>query len=201
MVSSILYQRDTVTHPLTYDIKTFHNSSTANITPPVFSKTSTPVLHNGYITTTCAKLNESPSTVFTKNTQYIISSNPILYTSFESIFLKIPSVIAADKDSRILIVSHSFFSNWWNINDVIGSQCYRFQSKGAWRWHCRYIFTMEQVVLSFGMVLVVVVDADSKFLNLFQDMCQRQDFIFLPLARGNHKGNSVEKYHRFLNKT
>ena len=60
---------------------------------------------------------------------------------------------------------------------------------------------MEQVVLSFGMVLVVVVDANSKFLNLFQDMCQRQDFIVWPLARRNHKGNSVEKYHRFLNKT
>jgi len=59
---------------------------------------------------------------------------------------------------------------------------------------------MEQVVLSFGMVSVVVVDTDSKFLNLFQDMCQQLDF-FWSLAQGNHKGNSVEKYHRFLNKT
>jgi len=32
-------------------------------------------------------------------------------------------------------------------------------------------------------------------------MCQRLDFIFWPLARGNHKGDSVEKYHQFLNKT
>ena len=30
---------------------------------------------------------------------------------------------------------------------------------------------MEQVVLSFGMVAVVVVDADSKFLHFFKDMC------------------------------
>ena len=29
---------------------------------------------------------------------------------------------------------------------------------------------MEQVVLSFGMVAVVVVDADSKFLNVFEKM-------------------------------
>ena len=60
---------------------------------------------------------------------------------------------------------------------------------------------MEQVVLSFGMVAVVVVDADSKFLHLFQEMCSKLDFLLWPLARGNHKGNSVEKYHRFLNKT
>ena len=51
---------------------------------------------------------------------------------------------------------------------------------------------MEQVVLSFGIVAVVVVDANRKFLNLFQDMYQRLDFIFWPLARGDHKGNSVE---------
>ena len=29
----------------------------------------------------------------------------------------------------------------------------------------------EQVVLTFGMVDVVVVDADSKFLGMFLDMC------------------------------
>ena len=58
---------------------------------------------------------------------------------------------------------------------------------------------MEQVVLSFGMVAVVVVDADGKFLSLFEKMCSALGFIFWPLARGNHKGNSVEKYHRFLN--
>ena len=51
------------------------------------------------------------------------------------------------------------------------------------------------------MVAVVVVDADSKFLHLFKNMCQQLDFIFWPLSRGNHKGNSVEKYHRLLNKT
>ena len=140
MVSSILYQRDTVTRPFAYVTKIFHNSSTAKLTPPVFSKTPTPLLHNGYITTTCAKLNESPSTVFTKNTQQIISSNPILYTSFESIFLKIPRVTLADHNNRIFTESQSFFSDWWIINDIIESQCYWFQSKGLWRWHCRYIF-------------------------------------------------------------
>ena len=60
---------------------------------------------------------------------------------------------------------------------------------------------IEQVVLSFGMVAVVVVDADGKFLSLFENMCLALGFIFWPLVRDNHKGNSVGKYHRFLNKT
>ena len=60
---------------------------------------------------------------------------------------------------------------------------------------------MENVVLSFGMVAVVVVDADSKFLNDFKTMCDVLKITFWPLSRGNHKGNSVERYHRFLNKT
>ena len=58
---------------------------------------------------------------------------------------------------------------------------------------------MEQVVLSFGMVAVIVVDADSKFLGVFQAMCTALDIELWPLARGNHKGLLVEKYHRFLN--
>ena len=60
---------------------------------------------------------------------------------------------------------------------------------------------MEQVVLSFGMVAVVVVDADSKFLHSFKEMCKRLNINLWPLSRGNHKGMSVERYHGFLNKT
>ena len=56
---------------------------------------------------------------------------------------------------------------------------------------------MEQVVFNFGMVAVVVVDADSKFLSLFKDMCLTLDFILWPIAHGNHKGISIGKYHRF----
>ena len=140
MVSSILHQRDTVTHPLAYETEIFHNSATAKLTPPVFSKTPIPELHNGYITATCAKFNEFPTIVSTKNTQQITSSSSILYTSFESIFPKIPSITPVDQDNRILTTSQSFFSDWWIINDVIGSQYHWFQSKGLWRCHCRYIF-------------------------------------------------------------
>ena len=60
---------------------------------------------------------------------------------------------------------------------------------------------MEQVVLNFGMVAIVVVDADSRFLSKFEAMCKILKLTFWPLSRGNHKGNLAEHYHRFLNKT
>ena len=59
---------------------------------------------------------------------------------------------------------------------------------------------MEQVVLSFGMVAVVVVDVDSKLLHNYKDMCATLDITCWPLSRGNHR-MSAERYHRFLNKT
>ena len=60
---------------------------------------------------------------------------------------------------------------------------------------------MKEVVLNFGMVAVVVVDADSRSRSIFEAMCKVLKINLWPLARGNHKGNSVEKYHRFLNRT
>ena len=60
---------------------------------------------------------------------------------------------------------------------------------------------IEQVILTFGMVAVVVVDADNRFRSTFEAMCKLLKLTFWPLSRGNHKGNSVERYHRFLNKT
>ena len=60
---------------------------------------------------------------------------------------------------------------------------------------------MEQVVFSFGMVTVAIVGADSKFLSLFEEMFNALGLEVWALSRGNHKGLSVERYHRFLNKT
>ena len=59
---------------------------------------------------------------------------------------------------------------------------------------------MKQVVFIFDMAAVVVVYTDSKFLHLFEEMCEVLGFKFWPLSRGNYKGNSVERYHRFLSK-
>ena len=51
------------------------------------------------------------------------------------------------------------------------------------------------------MCAVMVVDADSKFRALFEETCTKLNIIIWFLARQNHKGLSVERYHRFLNKT
>ena len=62
-------------------------------------------------------------------------------------------------------------------------------------------FFMEEFVLSFTMVSVLVVDTGSRFRGAFEGMCKCLQIIFCNLAHVNHKGNSVEKYHRILNKT
>ena len=62
-------------------------------------------------------------------------------------------------------------------------------------------FCIEQMTLIFRMVVVVDVDADSWFQSNFDAMCKVLKLTFWPLSRGNHKGKSVERYHRFLNKT
>jgi len=58
-------------------------------------------------------------------------------------------------------------------------------------------FFMEQVLLNFGMVAVVVVDADGRFRNTFEATRKMLKLSFWLLSRGNHKGNSVERYHSF----
>ena len=60
---------------------------------------------------------------------------------------------------------------------------------------------MEEVVLSFGMVEVVVVDSYSRFRGAFESMCKCLQIIFWPLAFRNNKVNRVEKFHQLLNKT
>ena len=54
---------------------------------------------------------------------------------------------------------------------------------------------MENVVPTFWIITVVVVDTDSKFLCVFKDMRSMLKIHFWPLARGNHTGNIVECYH------
>ena len=53
---------------------------------------------------------------------------------------------------------------------------------------------------TFGMTTVIVVDADSKFRSVFEEMCSSMKITFWPLARGNLKGLAVKKYGQFLNK-
>ena len=60
---------------------------------------------------------------------------------------------------------------------------------------------IENVVLSFGMVAIIDVDANSQFRSVFKDMCTALGIIYWSLVLGGHKGMSVEKCHHFLNKT
>ena len=60
---------------------------------------------------------------------------------------------------------------------------------------------VEEVVLSFEMVDVVVVDSDSRFRGEFQEICKTIQITFWPLSCGKHKVNSAKTDHRFLNET
>ena len=66
--------------------------------------------------------------------------------------------------------------------------------------HLEKLF-MDNVVLLFGMVANLVVDARSRFNSIFKDMCAALGIIYWPLARGNHKVISFGNYHLFLKKT
>ena len=60
---------------------------------------------------------------------------------------------------------------------------------------------MKDLVLTFGMVAVVIVDADSKFVKEFEQMCTALKIRFWPLEGENNNSMQVECYHRLLNKT
>ena len=64
----------------------------------------------------------------------------------------------------------------------------------------RNVFMVE-FMLSYGMVSVVLVDIDIWLQVAFGVLCKFLQITFMILECGNHKGNSVEKYHRFVNKT
>ena len=51
------------------------------------------------------------------------------------------------------------------------------------------------------MVVIIVVYAECWFKIVFKYMCAALGIIYWPLARGNHKGINIEKYHLFLKKT
>ena len=60
---------------------------------------------------------------------------------------------------------------------------------------------MEDIAMFFGMTDMVVVDSDSKFRSIFEEMCTALKIHYWPLAQVNHKGLLVKQYHRYLNKT
>ena len=60
---------------------------------------------------------------------------------------------------------------------------------------------MEEVFWGFGMSAIIVIDNGCTFKGTFQTMYKSLKITYWFISRGNHKGNSVETFHLFLNKT
>ena len=60
---------------------------------------------------------------------------------------------------------------------------------------------MADVVLSFGMCYVVVIDDGSTFKSVFIFMCKALKIHYCCLSHSNHRNNSTAHYHRCLSKT
>ena len=61
-------------------------------------------------------------------------------------------------------------------------------------------FLMADVIFAFGMCSVVVIDDGISFTGVFILMCTKLGITYWCLSQGNHRSNSVERCHRFLNK-
>ena len=59
---------------------------------------------------------------------------------------------------------------------------------------------MEEMFVNFGTCAVIVIDDGSTFKGTSQTMRKALKITYWCILRGNHKGNSVETFHHFLNK-
>ena len=59
---------------------------------------------------------------------------------------------------------------------------------------------MQHVLLKFGICHLVILDDGSPFKGVFSAMCKALHINYEILAKRNHKGLLVKKFHRFLNK-
>ena len=60
---------------------------------------------------------------------------------------------------------------------------------------------MQHVLMKFGIYHLVVIDDGAPFKGASVAMCQALNLNYDVLAKRNHKGISVEHFHRFLNKS
>ena len=60
---------------------------------------------------------------------------------------------------------------------------------------------MQHILLKFGMYHLVAIDDGAPFKRAFVAMCQALNLNYDVFAKRNHKGLSVENFHRFLNKS
>ena len=62
-------------------------------------------------------------------------------------------------------------------------------------------YFMQHVLMKFGLCYLVVLDDGSPFKGAFIAMCNSLNLNHDVLAKRNHKGLTVEHFHRFLNKS
>ena len=62
-------------------------------------------------------------------------------------------------------------------------------------------FSMQHFLITFGICHLVVLDDGSPFKGFFIAMCDALNLNYDVLAKRNHKGLTVEHFHRFLNKS
>ena len=58
---------------------------------------------------------------------------------------------------------------------------------------------MDNVLLKFGICVVLVVDNGNEFMGIFRKMSKSLNIRLHKAAKRNHKAVRVERYHRFLN--
>ena len=61
-------------------------------------------------------------------------------------------------------------------------------------------YSMQHVLLKFGICHLVVLDDGSPFKSVWLAICKVLRINYEILAKRNHKGLLVKKFHRFLNK-
>ena len=62
-------------------------------------------------------------------------------------------------------------------------------------------YFVQHIVMKSGMCYLIVLDDGTLFKGAFVAMCQSLNLNYEILAKRNHKGLSVEHFHRFLNKS
>ena len=59
---------------------------------------------------------------------------------------------------------------------------------------------MQDVFMNFGLYHLVLIDEGTLFKSIFTAMCDCVTINYQVVATYNHKGVSIERFHRFLNK-
>ena len=124
MIASILQKHSEAFQPLVYEASTFHNGATSKLSSPSHVQDPTPILDSSFISSTSTD-QDYPVTTDSNEETPTISSSPVLYFKAKDYLTPL------SKDSSAMIILSStqqFFSDWWCIDDILGSQLLWYQN-------------------------------------------------------------------------